>query len=135
MAEAEQIVFSCMFRLMGTIVEQWRMLETQISDIDREIGTIAKTNDACQRLQTVPGVGPWAATAMVAAVGNGSAFDRGASFRHGWALYRSSAQRAAKQSFWESVNAETNTSEDCSFMAPARLVCRSSGKDTRGVHG
>ena len=52
MAEAEQMVSPCMFRLMNTIVEQWGMLEAQIAEIDREIGTIAKTNDACQRLQT-----------------------------------------------------------------------------------
>jgi transposase len=80
MAEAEQTVSPRMFRLMSAIAEQWRVLESQITDIDREIGMIAKTNDACQRLQTVPGVGPLAATAMVAAVGNGSAFNRGRQF-------------------------------------------------------
>jgi transposase len=80
MTEAEQTVSPRMFRLMTTITEQWRMLEAQITDVDREIAEIAKTNDACQRLQTVPGVGPLAATAMVAAVGNGSAFDRGRQF-------------------------------------------------------
>jgi transposase len=80
MAEAEQTVSPRMFRLMAAIAEQWRVLEGQIADIDQEIGTIAKTNDACQRLQTVPGVGPLAATAMVAAIGNGSAFDRSRQF-------------------------------------------------------
>lgn len=35
---------------------------------------------ACQRLLDVPGVGPLVATALVAAVGNGSAFARGRDF-------------------------------------------------------
>jgi len=38
-------------------------------DVDCEIASIAETDEACQRLQTLPGVGPLAATAMVAAVG------------------------------------------------------------------
>lgn len=61
-------------------MEQWRALELQIEGIDREITAIAASDDACQRLQTVPGVGPLAATAMVAAVGNGSAFQKGREF-------------------------------------------------------
>lgn len=80
MTEAERTVSPRMFRLMSTITAQWRTLESQIAAIDGEIASIAKTNDACQRLQTVPGVGPLAATAMVAAVGNGSAFDKGRQF-------------------------------------------------------
>jgi transposase len=80
MAEVEQIVSPRMFRLISGIVEQWRALELQIEGIDREITAIAASDDACQRLQTVPGVGPLAATAMVAAVGNGSAFQKGREF-------------------------------------------------------
>ena len=37
----------------------------------------AKEDEACQRLTTIPGVGPVTATAVIAAVGNGSAFGRG----------------------------------------------------------
>lgn len=80
MAQAEQIVSPRMFRLMSAIVQQWRALELQIDDLDREMASIAETDDACQRLQTVPGIGPLAATAMVAAIGNGSAFRKGREF-------------------------------------------------------
>jgi len=80
MAEAEQITSPRMFRLMNAIVQRWRMLEVAIDDIDCEIATIAQNDDACQRLQTVPGVGPLVETAMVAAVGNGSAFQKGREF-------------------------------------------------------
>ena len=37
----------------------------------------AKGNEACQRLTTIPGIGPVTATALVAAIGNGTAFRRG----------------------------------------------------------
>jgi transposase len=80
MAQAEQIVSPRMFRLIAAIVQQWRLLELQIAEMDREIEVIAGSDDACQRLQTIPGVGPLAATAMVAAVGNGSAFQKGREF-------------------------------------------------------
>jgi transposase len=33
-----------------------------------------KENEACQRLTAIPGVGPVTATALVAAIGNGSGF-------------------------------------------------------------
>jgi len=80
MAEVERIASPRMFRLINAIVGQWRALESQIDDVDNEILSIAKTNEACQRLQTVPGVGPLASTAMVAAIGNGSAFQKARQF-------------------------------------------------------
>ena len=80
LAQAEQIVSPRMFRLITAIVQQWQALEIQIDDLDREIVSIAENNETRQRLQTVPGVGPLAATAMVAAVGNGSAFRKGREF-------------------------------------------------------
>ena len=46
-----------MFRLLRSIVQQWRELEAQIEDVDKEIAGVARLDDACQRLLTVPGVG------------------------------------------------------------------------------
>jgi len=69
-----------MFRLMQSIVQQWTNLEMQIVELEEEIARVAQADPACQRLQTVPGVGPPAATAIVAAVGNGGAFRKGREF-------------------------------------------------------
>ena len=69
-----------MFRLMQAIAQQWRVLEKQMDDLNKEILSIAEAEDACRRLQTVPGIGPLAATAMVAAIGNGAAFQKGRDF-------------------------------------------------------
>ena len=45
--------------------------------MDALIARTARENDACQRLTTIPGVGPVTATALVAAIGNGTAFRKG----------------------------------------------------------
>ncbi len=45
--------------------------------MDALIARTSKENDACQRLTSIPGVGPVTATALVAAIGNGSAFRKG----------------------------------------------------------
>ena len=45
--------------------------------MDSVIQHTVKENEACQRLTTIPGVGPVTATALVAAVGNASTFGKG----------------------------------------------------------
>jgi transposase len=52
-------------------------LAARIEQMDRVIEQTARENEACQRLTTIPGIGPVTATALVAAVGNGTAFRRG----------------------------------------------------------
>jgi transposase len=53
----------------------------QLSARVEQMGAIlqhtAKENEACQRLTTIPGIGPVIATALIAAIGNGSGFRRG----------------------------------------------------------
>jgi transposase len=80
LATAEQQLAPRMFHLLSTLAVEWRQMEDEIAEMDREIATIASSDESCQRLLTVPGIGPLVATAMVAAVGNGSAFSRGREF-------------------------------------------------------
>jgi transposase len=42
-----------------------------------EIETLAKSDNSCRRVMTVPGIGPLISSAMVAAIGNGTAFAKG----------------------------------------------------------
>ena len=51
-----------------------------IEGLMQEIGALVAADEACQRLMSVPGVGPIIASAMVAAIGNGAAFRRGRDF-------------------------------------------------------
>jgi len=67
-------------RLRQLLDELWReckALTSQIETASQQIERIASEDVDCQRLQEIPGVGPLTATALVAAIGNGSAFCKG----------------------------------------------------------
>jgi transposase len=64
-------------QLISDLREEWRMLDDRITSFDAELASLARTDEAARRLASVPGIGTINATALVAAVGDGSAFARG----------------------------------------------------------
>jgi len=52
---------------MQLLVEEIRLLETRISQLERELTELARQSPACQTLLSVPGIGLLTATALVAA--------------------------------------------------------------------
>jgi transposase len=52
---------------MKLLVEEIRLLETRIAQLERELTDLAKLSPACKHLLTIPGIGLLTATAMVAA--------------------------------------------------------------------
>ena len=52
----------------------------RIEVLSSEIGALACGDPACDRLMTVPGIGPIISSATVAAIGNGAAFSKGRDF-------------------------------------------------------
>src|SRR3954467_6487253 len=66
--------------LLVGLYEGWLWLDERIESLTAEIEAIARSHASCQRLMSVPGVGPVISTAMVAAVGEGDAFERGRDF-------------------------------------------------------
>lgn len=62
------------------LYQDWQGLDERIEIITGEIETISKSEANCQRLMSVPGIGPIISTAMVAAIGTGEAFGRGRDF-------------------------------------------------------
>lgn len=78
--DAEQDLSPRMRRLLDHLWQEWKGLEAQIQELSEAIEGIASQDAACQRLLEIPGVGPLTATAMVAAIGNGSAFHKGREF-------------------------------------------------------
>lgn len=67
-------------RAMICLVEQHRLLQEQILDLDRQVMACHRSSEASKRLATIPGVGPLAASALVATVGDASSFKNGRSF-------------------------------------------------------
>jgi transposase len=62
------------------LVEEFAALEQQLAFYQEKLDTLAKTHPECQRLMTIPGIGPLSATALVAAVSDASAFKNGRQF-------------------------------------------------------
>lgn len=52
-------------------------LDLRIASFDKKIDRVFRQNEACQRIAKIKGVGPKTATAVVAAVGDGSEFRNG----------------------------------------------------------
>jgi transposase len=50
------------------------------SIFDKEIETVFRQSEACQRIARVKGIGPKTATAVVAAIGKGTEFKNGRHF-------------------------------------------------------
>jgi transposase len=62
-------------RLLASLLTMWRQTEEAIDEItEYYLKDLSRESDACHRLQTIPGVGPLVATALVSAVGNASTF-------------------------------------------------------------
>lgn len=70
-------------RFRRVLAGLWRdltALDERVAELDREIKTLAEENPAAQRLQQLRGVGPVIATALVAALGDGTGFRKGRDF-------------------------------------------------------
>ncbi len=69
-----------MVSLIVDLVQDWRRLDERIAAVSAEIEALAQQDDSCQRLMTVPGIGPIVSSAVVAAIGNGAGFQQGRDF-------------------------------------------------------
>jgi transposase len=76
--EDAELNLSGVFRvLLAQLKLELEHLAGRIAQIDAVLQHEARDNEVCQRLTTIPGVGPVTATDLVGAVGNGSAFAKG----------------------------------------------------------
>ena len=60
-----------MLRVIEDLAGDWRRLDARIEGLTSEIETLAHQDQHCERLMTVPGIGPIISSAMVAAIGTG----------------------------------------------------------------
>lgn len=64
-------------RLIEDLRDEWADLDRRIKAYDDELAALTREDEMARRLATVPGIGGINATALLAAVGDGSAFSRG----------------------------------------------------------
>lgn len=69
-----------MVRLIADLSEDWRRLDDRIAIVSAEIEALVEEDRHCQRLMTVPGIGPIISSAVVAAIGDGAGFKQGRDF-------------------------------------------------------
>jgi transposase len=69
-----------MQRVIEALASDLRFVDDRIEGLSSEIEELAKRDAGCQRLISIPGIGPIISSAMVAAIGTGDAFAKGRDF-------------------------------------------------------
>jgi transposase len=69
-----------MLRIIEDLAGDWRRLDERVEGLSNEIEAIARQDAGCERLMSVPGIGPMISSAMVAAIGAGDVFTKGRDF-------------------------------------------------------
>ena len=67
-------------RIVEDLAGDWRRLDERIEGLSGEIEALAYNDSGCERLMSVPGIGPIISSAMVAAIGAGDVFSKGRDF-------------------------------------------------------
>jgi transposase len=80
LAKRYDVLSPRMVRLLEDLAGDWRRLDERIESLSGEIDALARQDAGCERLMSVPGIGPIISSAMVAAIGTGDAFEKGRDF-------------------------------------------------------
>ena len=80
LATRSDVLSPRMVHVIEELSGDWRRLDERIKGLSSEIETLAHQDTACERLITVPGIGPIISSAMVAAIGTGDVFSKGRDF-------------------------------------------------------
>src|SRR5213078_2061475 len=110
-------------RLLKQLRDEWRLLDDDIEDVDQEILSLPRDDEAYDRLMQVPGIGPLTATALVAAVGNGAAFAKGRDLAAWLGLVPRQHSTGGKTTL-RGISKRGNAYLRCLFIHGARSVCR-----------
>jgi len=97
--------------VLQDLVDQLRDAERRVGELDARLAEQAREDKVCQRLMTIPGIGPIAATALAATVGD--ALSPAATWRPGSAWCRASTRAAAGSAWAASPRPVTATCAGC----------------------
>jgi transposase len=80
LATRDDVLSPRMRQTIEELTEDWRYLDRRVEQVSGVIQATAENEGSCDRLMTVPGIGPIISTAIVASIGDGSSFTRGRDF-------------------------------------------------------
>jgi transposase len=80
LATPSEVLSPRMVRVIEGLAEDWRRLDERIDGLSAEIEALARNDAGCERLMSVPGIGPIISSATVAAIGTGDVFAKGRDF-------------------------------------------------------
>jgi len=80
LATRNDVLSPRMVRIIEELAADCRHFDERIEGLSSEIERLARQDKGCERLMTVPGIGPIISSAMVAAIGTGDAFSKGRDF-------------------------------------------------------
>jgi transposase len=104
-------------RMVGVIEDlagDWRRLDERVERLSGEIEAVARQDAGCERLMSVPGIGPIISSAMVAAVGTGDVSPKAATLLLGSGLFRNKCRPVTALSSARYRNAAIATCVSCS---------------------
>jgi transposase len=70
LAEEDCVVPAFLRATMQRVLEELRVFDERLIEVEAQLGEIARQSEICQRLQTIPGIGLIASTAFAGAVGD-----------------------------------------------------------------
>ena len=80
LATPSNTLLSRILRIIEALAVDLRRLDERIEGLSSEIEQLAKQDAGCERLTSIPGIGPIISSAIVAAIGTGDAFAKGRDF-------------------------------------------------------
>jgi transposase len=80
LAKRTDVLSPRILRIVEDLSGDWRRLDERIEGLSSEIEALARQDQGCARLMSVPGIGPIISSAMVAAIGTGDPFSKGRDF-------------------------------------------------------
>ncbi|WP_028779629.1 IS110 family transposase [Shewanella sp. 38A_GOM-205m] len=108
------------------LYEEFTDIDKRLKSCDTQVLNETQNNVVCQRLQTIPGVGPVTATAIYAAVGDGKDFSNGRHFSAWCGLVPKQHSRGGKDNLL-GISKRGNAYLRTLFIHGARAVLRHSG--------
>jgi transposase len=133
--EDAELRLSCSFRvLLAQLQVELDQLTGRIAQMDAVIQQRAREDEACQRLTTIPGVGPVTATALIAAIGNGAGFRRGRDLAAWVGMVPRECSTGGKQKLL-GISKRGNAYLRRLFVQGARSVMQQRNKQAPGLSG